>query len=70
MNATPMRVALLALLALVGGCRHVHAYERGVLAHPSMNTAGEAPPALEHVYSVQEGAMGGSGPAESGCGCN
>lgn len=65
-----MRAVLLVLLAVVGGCRHVHAYERGALAHPSMNAVGEAPPALVHVYSVQEGAMGGSGPAESGCGCN
>ncbi len=61
--------AMLSLL-LVAGCRHVHPWERGVLAHPSMTTAGAPPPSEEHVYSVQEGATGGGGAAESGCGCN
>lgn len=50
-------------------CVHVHAWERGKLAHPTM-TVEQAGPALEHVYSVQEGAAGGDGAATSGCGCN
>jgi hypothetical protein len=66
-----MRFVLGALFLLsVSGCRHVHPWERGTLAHPSMTTAGAPAPAAEHVYGIQEGAAGGSGVAESGCGCN
>ena len=66
-----MRLAFgIFLLLSVAACRHVHPWERGVLAQPSMTTAGSPPPAEEHVYSVQEGAVGGTSTAESGCGCN
>ena len=66
-----MRFAFfVVLLVSVAGCRHVHPWERGVLAQPSMTTAGSPAPAAEHVYSIQEGAAGGSSTAESGCGCN
>ncbi len=64
-------LALAILLGLaVTGCKHVHPYERTKLAHPTMaagslNGAGE-----EHMFVVHEGAAGGSGGAESGCGCN
>jgi hypothetical protein len=58
------------LLALIAGCTHVAPYERGKLAHPTMNDAVAAGPAAEHVYAVHEGATGGGGVAESGCGCN
>lgn len=51
------------------GCTHVAAYERGKLAHRTMTTEATGP-AAEHVYSVHEGAAGGSASAESGCGCN
>ena len=68
----PAHAALLAGLALsVMGCRHVHPWERGKLAHPTMSgTALPGGPAEAHAYSVQEGAVGGGGAAESGCGCN
>jgi hypothetical protein len=59
-----------ALLALVAGCTHVAPYERGKLAHPTMNDAVAAGPAAEHVYSVHEGAMGGGSVGGAGCGCN
>jgi hypothetical protein len=61
---------LLALVLAGAGCTHVHAWERGKLAHPTMMTSTLAGPAEEHVYAVQEGAAGGGPAAESGCGCN
>lgn len=67
-----MRLALLSAVALwVVGCTHVHPWERGKLAHPTMSGAAlPGGPAEAHAYSVQEGAVGGGGAAESGCGCN
>lgn len=67
------RYVLLAALLVSGaitGCTHVRPYQRGKLAHPTMTGASFAGPAEEHVYSVQEGAVGGGSGAESGCGCN
>lgn len=62
--------ALLALATMVG-CTHVKPWERTKLAHSTMTSGGNLPgPAEEHVYSVQEGAVGGSSSVESGCGCN
>ena len=52
------------------GCRHVQPWERAKLAHPTMTSTSYAGPAEEHLYSVQEGAIGGGATAESGCGCN
>ncbi len=66
-----MKLALLTVLLLsVSACTHVRPWERGKLAHPTMVGPGVPGPAEEHVYSVQEGAVGGSATAESGCGCN
>lgn len=66
-----MRSLLLIILGSLAtaGCTHVNAYQRGKLAHRTMTTDVSGP-ALEHVYSVQEGAVGGGAAAESGCGCN
>ncbi len=62
---------LLGLLALPSiGCTHVAAYERGVLADPSMSVAELDGPAFGHVHAVHEGATGGGSVASSGCGCN
>lgn len=63
---------LLAIFALfvLSACTHVRPWERGKLAHPTMTTLGEPPAAVEHVYAVQEGAVGGSAEAAGGCGCN
>lgn len=65
----------LGLLVVVGailsfGCTHVAAFQRGKLAHPTMTTDDAAGPAEAHIHAVHEGAMGGGGAAESGCGCN
>jgi hypothetical protein len=60
-------------LTITGGlsaCANVAAYERGKLAHPTMVPSDAASAAREHVYAIQEGAMGGSLGVASGCGCN
>ena len=69
MKPLVLALALVALLALAA-CRHVAVYERSKLAHPTMSTASAGGVAEEHMYSVHEGAVGGSATAESGCGCN
>lgn len=64
-------LALIALIALsLTACSHVRPWERGKLAHPTMTGSVVPGPAEEHVYGVQEGAVGGSASGESGCGCN
>jgi hypothetical protein len=70
-----MSVAVRTLLALctvyvLEGCTHVPAYQRGLLAHPTMAADPIEGPAHQHMYSVHEGAVGGRGVSESGCGCN
>jgi len=66
-----LRHASIAAVLLSGtGCAHVAAYERGKLAHPTMAPGDATSVAREHVYAIQEGAMGGTIGAASGCGCN
>ena len=63
--------ALLAVVALAAtGCAHVPAYDRGVLAPPTMTSGALTGPGEAHVYAIHEGAVGGTLGAESGCGCN
>lgn len=62
---------MLLVAASIVGCTHVKPWERTKLAHPTMDgRVGMPGPAEEHVYSVQEGAVGGGAGVESGCGCN
>jgi hypothetical protein len=64
-------VLLACLLAIESAaCSHVAPYERGKLAHPMMTADDLEGPAAAHVLAVQEGATGGGGLSESGCGCN
>lgn len=63
-----LAVALLGLAA--SACTKVAAYERGVLAHPTMTTDEIAIGLDAHVRSVSEGAAGGLGGGGGGCGCN
>jgi hypothetical protein len=64
-----LAVATIGLFASTG-CATVQPYERAKLAHPTMSAADLAGPGEEHLRAVQEGAIGGSAGAGSGCGCN
>ena len=73
MKRTPSPRALLVLLAALvagAGCARVAPYQRGRLAHPTMLLGDLAGPAQAHVYSIREGAVGGSTSVQGGCGCN
>jgi len=59
---------LAATVAL--GCAQVAPYERGRLAHPTMQPSDGASPGQAHVYAIHEGATGGAVSKGSGCGCN
>ena len=63
-------LTLIAIATSSAACTSVRPWERGKLAHHTMVTSSFAGPAEEHVYAVHEGAVGGGGSAESGCGCN
>jgi hypothetical protein len=72
MKDSSIRIALLlSVLALAAtGCAHVPAYDRAVLAQPSMSSGILAGPGEAHLWAIHEGATGGTIGAESGCGCN
>jgi hypothetical protein len=69
-------LALLAAVAALGvsGCGHigVKAHQRELLADRIMKLDGDTQEraADEHVLSNREGAIGGTGTAGGGCGCN
>ena len=69
-------LALLAGVAMLGapGCGHigVKAHQRELLADRIMKLDGnpQERAADEHVLSNREGAIGGTGTAGGGCGCN
>jgi len=70
-----MSVSINALLALALataalGCASVKSYERGKLAHPTMQPGYAQSPARDHLRDIQEGARGGTLGVASGCGCN
>ncbi|MBN9163225.1 MAG: hypothetical protein BGO98_00935 [Myxococcales bacterium 68-20] len=60
----------IVLLVAAAGCTRVAPHQRGRLAHPSMTQSSVIGPGEQHVRAVQEGAVGGSLDATSGCGCN
>ena len=69
----PILLPILLVVTLgtcLPACGSVAAYERGKLAHPTMSPSDGTSVAREHVYAIQEGAMGGSVGVSSGCGCN
>jgi hypothetical protein len=66
---------IVALVAVgMSGCRHfgVRAHQRELLADRIMSLEGNVQEraADEHVLSNREGAVGGTGTAGGGCGCN
>ena len=76
MNRSRLLSALGALLvaALAGACGTVKPWERGALAHasvdPSSNTRIASEDFLTHTFDVREGSSGGTGHTGGGCGCN
>jgi hypothetical protein len=68
-RAAPLFV-ILSALSICAACAPVAAYQRGRLAHPSMQLGEMTSPAEAHVNAVHEGATGGAVGASSGCGCN
>ncbi len=67
MNVRPLFLFLLALT--LGACQHVYPYQRARLAHDSM-TEEFTSPGAGHMVAIHEGAVGGGGEGEAGCGCN
>ena len=72
----PLRVALVALALLLGGCSiskwTVKPHQRELLADRIMQLDADAQEraAEEHVLANREGAIGGTGTSGGGCGCN
>jgi hypothetical protein len=68
----PVRLLLIACIAILAACTPVAAWERGNLARPEM--ALESDPlegALDdHVYFSKEASSGGNSTSGGGCGCN
>lgn len=69
-NARISFIVIAVAAVLTGACAEVAAYERGRLAHPTMAPGDADSLGRAHVYGVQEGAIGGTPGASSGCGCN
>jgi hypothetical protein len=74
-RASRWGLLIVALVAVgMSGCRHfgVRAHQRELLADRIMSLEGNVQEraADEHVLSNREGAVGGTGTAGGGCGCN
>jgi hypothetical protein len=69
-NRSLLILAVVLMSVCSMACTSVAAYERGKLAHPTMRATDGGSVARDHVYAIQEGAMGGTLGAASGCGCN
>ncbi len=72
-----MKSSLLILLTALGttlfsGCAHVHPWERGSLADPTMDADQNPVGAMlaDHMWFSREAATGGKGVGGGGCGCN
>ena len=75
-DGNPLKLALVALALLVGGCSiskgTVKPHQRELLADRIMQLDAEAQEraAEEHILANREGAIGGTGTSGGGCGCN
>ena len=61
-----------AACTMLAGCANVKPWERGDLARPEMQLAGNPglEKALAKTFSAKEAANGGAGVGGGGCGCN
>lgn len=66
------KLLLIIPLVLLSACTTVQAWEKDLLAKPSMAlVTSEIDNALdEHIYFSKEASMGGQGVGGGGCGCN
>jgi len=64
------QLALVVGLFATTACVRVAPFERGAVARPDMSPTDANGHAARHATQVHEGAMGGAGAAEAGCGCN
>jgi len=64
--------AAAGVLAALGGCAGVEAWDRDVLARPDMQIVSDPIEAAadEHIYFSKEASSGGQGFGGGGCGCN
>lgn len=69
--ATAACVAVLSLSAC-SGMPQVNAWEKGILAKPSMRLDSDPLEArfADHIYASKENSAGGAGVGGGGCGCN
>lgn len=67
-----MRLVLLLLAGGLCACAEVKPWQRGTLADRCMQATPDAERAAarQHVLSVREGAVGGTGRSGAACGCN
>jgi len=64
-------IVSISLIALSSSaCSSVAAYQRGRLAHFSMQANDANSVGRDHLYAIQEGAIGGEVRTAGGCGCN
>lgn len=75
MQAKTLKLGLLLLALMVGGCSMepwVKPYERDHIADPIMSFDRDPVSSsyIHHVYEAREGARGATGSAGGGCGCN
>jgi hypothetical protein len=68
-----LQLALVLVVLGDAGCATVQPWEKSLLAHETMQTAGPVPGLTKidnHVYFSKEAVRGGSGVGGGGCGCN
>ena len=64
-----MKLRVSLFLLSLSACSSTSIYDRGRLRHPTMKMELRSR-ALIHLESLTEGAIGGIGELETGCGCN
>lgn len=71
MKNVPRTWWMIPFVLLGAGCEPVHAWDRGLLAHPAMRSdmRPEETRARNHMLGAREASQGASGERGGGCGC-
>ncbi len=66
-----LALVIVPFALLANGCEPVHAWERGLLAHPAMRSDArpEETRSRNHMLGAREASQGASGERGGGCGC-